>query len=175
MATMTDLYRRQRSVPPPPLGGRRAHSAGGDADGGEGRTLAPGLNTEQARYPGTHYDTEIRRDKTPWFPRDHMVPGGLSWVNWTAAGPLRAELHMRDVTVRTMQGNTNSRALQDPRNPQRGLHTNPMSGVGRTVERFVNPAVPSMTGARVDRLSNARYDGQSYSQTTRVQGTGVRR
>jgi hypothetical protein len=34
----------------------------------------------------------------------------------------------------------------------------------------MDPANPSMTAGRVDRLSNARYDGQSYSQTTRVQG-----
>lgn len=172
--TSTYLNARQRAVPPPSQGVRRGHSGGGEADGGEGRTLAPGLVTELARYPGTRFDGLIQRDKSPWYPREYRTPGGLSWVDWTAAGPVRPELNMRNVSYRLMQGNSNSRADQDPNNPRQGLHTNPMPGVARTVERYVDPRNPQMTAARVDRLSNARYDGQSYSQTTRTQG-GIRR
>jgi len=171
-AYLTD---RQRATPPPPRGGRRAHSAGGYAEGGEGVTLARGLVSELSRYSPTVFDGEIRRERTPWYPREYAIPGGQSWVNWTAAGPIRAELGMRNVTLRTMAGTSNTRADQDPANPRQGLHTNPVNGVARTVQRYMDPANPAMTAARVDRLSNARYDGQSYSQTTRTQGGRVKR
>jgi hypothetical protein len=66
----TGLTRRQRTAPPAGDGtARRNESRGGRAPGGRPRTLAPGLQDELARYPGTAFDTRLRYDRTPWYPR----------------------------------------------------------------------------------------------------------
>jgi hypothetical protein len=168
--TATALTARQRSTPPAGDGtARRNESRGGWAPGGRPRTLAPGMVDELARYPGTTFDRGLRYDRTPWYPRDYYIPPANSWVNWTAAGPQRAELAMRALpAIRLMVGNSQSRAFADPANPQRGLHTNPAVGVTRTAPRYVD--TPQMRPGRQDRLTRASYAGQSYSQTTRMQG-----
>lgn len=170
MSDYSTLSARQRSVPPPDTHIRRAHSRGGWAAGGRARgPLVSGMEDEQARYPGTFFDRRTQRDRGPWYPIDYYVPQGNSWVNWTAAGPPRPELHMRNVTYRPEVGSSQTRAFRDPNNPQRGLHTNPVNGVARTLQRYVS-GNPQMRPGRVDRLTNAQYTGQSYSQTTRLQG-----
>jgi hypothetical protein len=70
--------------------------------------------------------------------------------------------------IRQMVGNSQSRAFHDPQNPQRGLHTNPKPGVAVTLPRY--QSTRQMQPGRQDRLTRARYAGQSYSQTTVPQG-----
>lgn len=161
------LTARQRTAPPYDRRTlRRGESAGG-YDVTSPRTLAPGIDDELARYPGTVYDREVCRDRGPFYMRPQYVPPPVTWVNWTAAGPIRPELHMRNVTLREMQGDSNSRyPVID--SPTTGMHTMTEPGVRRTVQRYMR--TPQITPGRQDRLSPGQYASQSYSQTTRLQG-----
>jgi hypothetical protein len=158
------------------------------------RTLVHGIEDEDERYPGTVNDTCITRVHTPWYPSAQYTPAGNSWVNWTAAGPTRPELHMHTLNFRVMQGTSRTRNLQDPRpdstyrqtapgyrstpegivQPSHaipvGLHTDPKMYGSHNVARFVTSGLPQMTTARQDRLRSGQYTGQNYSQTTRIQG-----
>lgn len=186
-------FRTQREpVPFNRRGTRRRNSVGGETPELIRRTLVAGMDGEATRYPGTSNDALIRRQQQPWFPSAQYTPAGDSWVNWTAAGPTRPELHMRDASYRLMQGNSQSRTflwpgaegqtvapgyrslpdgrIVQPTRPVRvGLHTDPKRAALITVERYTNRN-PRMTTARQDRLRSGQYTGQSYSQTTRVQG-----
>jgi|SRR5262245_868815 len=166
---------RQRSPHPIDKRSARRMEAGGGYDVAHPMTLAPGLETELPRYPGTVYDAEIVRERRPWYSIDVRSPVGDSWVDWTAAGPPRPELHMRTTDWREEQGASKSRFPFDPNSPTGGRHTMVHSGVKITTPRYVDSGNPQMRGARINRLSNARYAGQSYSQTTAVQGRAVRR
>lgn len=149
---------------------RLKDSSGGAVALGVRRTIAPGMEDDQTRYCPTTFDDQIRRDKTPWFPIPHWTPAGQGWVNWTQAGPIRPTLHMRTVNQRTMAGTSRTRFLANPLDPSVGLHTNPAVAVTRTVPRYVTPGVPQIRHGRQDRLTSGQYSGQSYSQTTRMQG-----
>lgn len=177
---MTTLRQRQRApVPFPTLereGIRHAQSLGGAVAALPRRTVAAQaaqLETD-TRYPGDANDDRIRRDRIPWYPSDQRSGVGTGEVDWTAAGPARPELHMRNVTVRRMAGTDQTRALANPVDPTVGLHTNPAIRPSGNLQRYA-AGVPVMRPARTDRLSPARYNGQSYSQTTVLQGGGRRR
>lgn len=171
---------------------RRRNSTGGETKQLIRRTLAAGMDSESTRHPGTVNDTGITRQQQPWYPMDTYTPAGDSWVNWTAAGPVRPELHMRDTSYRLMQGNSQTRQLLYPGQGPKviapgyrttpdgqiiqpttttrvGLHTDPKRAARITVERYTN-GNPRMRQPRQDRLRSGQYTGQSYSQTTRVQG-----
>lgn len=188
-----DLSERQRTPPPfnrRPV--RRRNSRGGQTPEYVRRTLVAGMDGESTRFPGTTNDTGITRQQSAWYPSAQYTPAGNSWVNWTAAGPLRPELHMRDASYRLMEGNSRTRNLQNPGGDTTeiapgyrsmpdgrivqpthrvsvGLHTDPKRAALITVQRYTNKN-PRMTTARQDRLRSGQYTGQSYSQTTRVQG-----
>lgn len=167
-APMPGMTRRQRTAPPMDRwSARRGESAGG-YDQASPRTLAAGLDTELERYPGDYFDGQIQRDRGPFYMQPRYIPPPVTWVSWTAAGPTRPELHMRNATLREMVGNTRSRFPVVPGAPTTGMHTMVTPGVARTVQRYVT--TPQMTGARIDRLKPGQYAGQTYSQTTRVQG-----
>lgn len=167
------LTARQRS--PHPID--RRHLRRGLAAGGyelaEPMTLAPGLETELPRYPGTVYDTGVIRERRPFYSALARSPVGDSWVDWTAAGPARAELHMRTTEWRCEAGYGATRYPVIPGSPTGGRHTMTPSAVARTVPRYQE--TQQQTGARINRLSSSRYAGQSYSQTTAVQGRSVPR
>jgi hypothetical protein len=131
---------------------------------------SPGLADDRARYSPETNDSLIRRDYTPWYPRATVVPAGTGRASWWAAGPARPELAQRNVTVNPRQGNSRSRAMQNPLAPGTGLHTEPQHAAIGTIARYVNPDNPRMSTARQNRLLPARYTGQSYSQTTLTQG-----
>lgn len=187
------MFRTQREPVPfnrrPP---RRRNAVGGAVAELTRRTLAMGIDDECSRFPGTTNDTKIRRQQMPWIPNPSYTPAGDSWVNWTMAGPIRDTLHMRDTSYRLMVGNSQSRNFQWPAPDGKttapgyrsmddgrilqptsdvfvGLHTDPKRAALSTVQRYTN-ANPTMTTARQDRLRSGQYTGQSYSQTTRVQG-----
>ncbi len=164
---VTTLSQLQRQAPPADRWhARRLESAGG-YDVAVPRTLAVGIDDERARYPGTVFDTEIMRDRGPYYQQARFIPPPVTWISWTAAGPIRPELNMRNVTLRTMVGNDTSR-FPVINSPTTGMHTMGPSGVARTVPRYVE--TPQMTAARQFRLSPGQYSGQTYSQTTRLQG-----
>jgi len=162
-----NLTQRQRTAPPIDRWSTRLGESGGGIDTASPRTLAAGLGTELARYPGDGFDTQIVRDRGPYYQQPVYVPPANNWLSWTAAGPTRPELHMRCGSWRNMVGNSASRyPVTD--SPSTGMHTMGPAGVARTVQRYVT--TPQMTAARVDRLRPGQYSGQSYSQTTQVQG-----
>lgn len=173
--TMPDpaLSQRQRAAPPIDRWHNRLGTSAGGYDTTHPLTLAPGMENDQARYPGTTQDSAVRRDKTPYYHAEVRSAVGDGWVNWTAAGPPRAELHMRTSTYRSEQGGT--RYPWIPSSPTGGRHTMVPNATSYTMPRYVDGAIPQMQAARVNRLAGARYQGQSYSQTTAVQGRAVRR
>lgn len=167
------LSQRQRAAPPiDRWHARRGLSAGG-YDRSNPMTLAPGMENDQARYPGTTQDGALLRDKSAFYHVGQKGNVGDGWVNWTAAGPVRAELHARTYTWRDEQGG--SRYPFIPGSPTGGRHTMVPSATTYTTPRYVDSGLPQMQGARVNRLAAARYSGQSYSQSTAVQGRSVRR
>lgn len=173
MSATPELSARQRAaIPIDRWHNRRGLSAGG-YDTTNPMTLAPGMENDQARYPGTVYDTAVTRDRQPYYHAEIRSAVGDGWVNWTAAGPVRGELHMRTTEYRVEQGGT--RYPYIPGSPTGGRHTMVPNAVGQSLPRYVSGVVPQMEAARINRLAPARYAGQSYSQTTAVQGRAVRR
>jgi hypothetical protein len=167
------LSQRQRAAPPIDRWHARRGESGGGYVHANPLTLAPGMENDQARFPGTEYDTAVLRDKSPFYHAETRANVGDGWVNWTAAGPPRAELHMRTSTYRVEQGGTRYPFI--PTSPTGGRHTMVPSATTYTTPRYVDAGLPQMTAARINRLSAARYSGQSYSQTTAVQGRSIRR
>ncbi len=173
MTTDPRLSALQRQAPPiDRTHARRGRSAGG-YDVAVPRTLAPGMDSELARYPGSNQDESLRRQRMPFYSVGQYRAPGQGWVNWTEAGPPRAELHMSTGTIRPEAGASRSRFPFVPGSPTGGMHTMIPSGPASSQvvpPRYGQSGNPQMRGARQDRLAAARYHGQSYSQTTRVQG-----
>ncbi len=168
-----DVQQRQRAPVPGfhSRPGRRTTAPGG-AVANQARFVV-GAQADVAdgdpRYYGASNDQTIRRDRTPWYPSDARSGVGTAEVDWTAAGPPRPELHMRNVTVRIMAGTSQTRAFANPKDPSVGLHTNPpFKPRGNLLRAEAGGAV--IRHGRTDRLSPARYRGQSWSQTTLEQG-----
>jgi hypothetical protein len=94
--------------------------------------------------------------------------------DWTHAGPARPTLWFeRGQTLSPRSGVSRSRFFQNPAAPGTGLHTqvdNDASGAFGSAGRYLNADVPQMRARRQNRLSPAVYTGQSFSQTTTVQG-----
>lgn len=159
---------RQRSAPPIDRRTPRRGESGGGYDVVEGpRTLAPGIENDLMRFPGTVFDGGIRRDRGPFFEQPQYIPPPVTWISWTDAGPRRPELHMRNVTYRNLVGNSKSRyPVVD--SPSTGMHSMGAAGTARTSQRYVT--TPQMRTARQNRISPGQYAGQTYSQTTRLQG-----
>lgn len=151
--------------------------------GGVGRTISPGLIDGRTRDIDGAYgrDALIKRDRTATFDFDAYRPAG-SLVDWTMSGPIRRSLWVRNHTDRRQAGTDNTRA-QDPtpittygmqdgiRNGKpHGMHTTPINGRVLSGRAFTPAGRAQMVSARYNRLADSVYVGQSYSQTTRVQG-----
>lgn len=161
------LVDRQRTAPPVDRRTlRRGLSAGGVAVA-RPRTLAVGMEDSQERVPAGVFDTQIIRDRGPFYSRDRAMAAGDNWVNWSTAGPVRPSVWQRNVSLRTMVGNSASR-YPFVNTPTGGMHTMTAGAVSRTLPRYQQ--TPQMVGARVDRLQPGQYSGQTYSQTTQLQG-----
>ena len=172
MGDLSDLQRQ-----PAPFVGDRWHQRVNPA-GSAGavtplfrRTIANGVDNEATRYNGAVNDDQIQRGNTPWYPLDNMHGAGTGMVNWTAAGPPRPELHMRQqFALRVMAGTSRTRALPSPVDPTIGLHSTPPKPREMGNVQRIKAKAPTIRTGRQNRLSAARYSGQSYSQTTRGQG-----
>lgn len=134
------------------------------------RTLAHGIEDEDTRYPGMGNDGKIRRGNTPFTTAQYRHGAGTGMVDWTACGPVRPELHVRqEFALRTMAGTSHTRYLASPADPRNGLHSTPPRSAEGNSQRIAAGQATIRPG-RQNRLTTARYTGQSYSQTTRVQG-----
>lgn len=155
---------------------RRGDSPGGTDQRGNGRDIVPGLVDGTIREAGGAYSRDglIMRDRIPAYDRDYMIGNADTQVDWTRCGPIRPSLWMRNRTVRRQVGSDNTRNF-DPhpiieygsQDQGHGMHTNPAPYKRATNARF-GSGIPQMQPAHVNRLSPARYSGQSYSQTTNV-------
>ncbi len=186
--TVDDGYRNpwpQREDVPGELrrGARRSvriDSSGGTPAPMRPRTLSNGIVDQIERFPGNQNDILICRDRGPVWHREYIATGRDSGlVDWTAAGPVRPELHTMQATLRLMQGNSASRNL-DPtpvtlgtQDQGHGLHTTPISSqLMGTSQRYAS-GNPQMKRPRSNRLQPGQYSGQSYSETTQIQATVV--
>jgi hypothetical protein len=118
-------------------------------------------------------DALIRRDGLPQYLVQNYVAAGVQVNNWTAAGPARPTLWTARGQTLTPRSGGKVRWLQNPAAPGTGLHTavnNDASGAVGSIGRYQDPKVPQMRARRQNRLSPALYSGQSYSQTTKIQG-----
>lgn len=120
-------------------------------------------------------DGLIARDQTPHQHIQKRSSAGMPVNDWAHSGPPRPSLWIRSITITPRSGGK-VRWLQNPAAPGTGLHTfvvNDASGaLGGANTRMADPAHRGMSSRRQNRLSPARYRGQSYSQTTRIQGGG---
>jgi hypothetical protein len=163
---------------------RLLDSAGGRVrPEGVGRTITPGLVDGRTRdIDGAYANDElIARDRTPVYDFDNYRAAG-SLVDWTASGPIRRSLWMRQHTLRRLVGTDNTRAqdptpvttygTQDGRNSKpHGMHTTPVSGRVLSSHTYAATGRAQMVSARFNRIADSAYTGQSFSQTTRVQGS----
>jgi hypothetical protein len=134
------------------------------------RWPAKGIDNEQMRDPGFLNDALIRRDHTPNWPTDNKHGVGDPWVNWTDCGPTRPELHSRIVNWRVMAGTSNTRYIPNPYDGTVGLHSRTARPPMGNIQRYQAGASTIRPG-RQNRLTQGTYNGQSYSQTTKMQGS----
>lgn len=132
------------------------------------RTI-PGADNNYLRDPMYLNDSQIRRDHSNSWPTDSRHGVGDALVDWTACGPPRPELHTRIVNFRVMAGTSATRYLPNPYDPTVGLHSRTHRSPLGNIQRY-EAGSPTIRPGRQDRLTVSRRTGQSYSQTTRVQG-----
>lgn len=166
----------QRNDVPEPYSPIRTDSSGGRPALPRARTYINGMVDQVDRFPGNANDCLIARDRAPVYHTEYLSTGRDSGlVNWTAAGPVRRELHTRQATLRTMQGNTMTRNLDPtptglgPQLQGHGMHSTPPSSFG-TPGRYQETT--QMRRPRTNRLQPGQFSGQSFSETTRLQQAG---
>ena len=137
------------------------------------RVAPHGIGDRQSTGYQQPNDTRISRDNTPHQHIQYRSSAGRPVNDWAHSGPPRPSLWINSVTISPRQGGK-VRYLQNPAAPGTGLHTyvvDDASGAIGSAARYTTPASGvRQTGRRQNRLSPARYVGQSYSQTTRTQG-----
>lgn len=130
---------------------------------------APGVQDQETRDPRYTNDALIRRDNSNFWPTDVKHGVGDSLVDWSACGPSRPEMHSRVVSFRVMAGTSNTRYIPNPYDPTVGLHSRTHRSQLGNIQRY-EAGTATMRPGRQDRLTQVTYSGQSYSQTTRMQG-----
>jgi len=110
---------------------------------------------EQVQIPQNTNAVLIRRARGGYYRESYYLPAANNWLNWTAAGPIRRIIKEWNFTYRPV--------VAAPR--WKGLHTNipfqPRDQAGRA----------RMQARRQNRLTVQRFRGQTYSQTTKLQGS----
>lgn len=137
-----------------------------------------GVGNQVERYYGAWDDGGINAEHTTFVATETYSRPGGGYNEWTQCGPSLngPGIWTRDVVVNQRQGTSNTSYLQNPEDPGTGLVTQVQglstyaAQVSQQQARYLDPAVPQQTRRRQGRLSPARYTGQSYSQTTQVQG-----
>lgn len=159
---------------------RHADESGGPVPGGVGRFIPRWSDpVTQTREGVNGNEQSIQHERTPWYDVDYMTSNHDTLVNWTDSGPIRQSLHMRQVTINRQVGTSATRNF-DPtpitqygmQDQGHGMHTNPEQPKARQLANF--RARQQQQPARVNRLSPSVYTGQSFSQTTVIQGSGRR-
>lgn len=192
----------QVHTPAPPFnrwGVRLGNSVGGPYPERRAWAQAVGVETNLTRAPQNLNDGAISRERMPWVHSGYAAPPA-HLVDWDAAGPARRALHMRNVTIRRMQGTSNTRA-QDPistmgggiqdgngslpggiknlnsagilvptNNTPHGLHTRVRGSDVRQSTKLHFNVQYQMRPGRQNRLASSNLHGQNYSQTTAPQG-----
>lgn len=136
-----------------------------------------GVGNETERYPGGWSDGNLNQEHTPFTAAQSYVAPGRGYNDWTSCGPSLngPGMWMRDVVVNRRVGTDNTSYLQNPELKGTGLvsqaygNTTYQGQMAQQLARY--QAQPNMTVRRQNRLSPARYQGQSYSQTTQMQGS----
>jgi hypothetical protein len=131
------------------------------------RTLTNGIVNQFLRFPETSNDDLITRDRVRTFHAPYAILPGISKVSYTDAGPIPTTLRQMNFSLVRGQGTSNSRAY-DPEHTGKGLHTNPAKGKAAMNARY--QATQQMRPVRQYRLNPSRRSGQTFSETTRVQG-----
>lgn len=156
----------QGELPPFPRDLARRGQSGGD--GGASRFMpifSPRKFGEPDWMPEDDPDQgNIYRVRQPAFLAE-TYSATNAWVNWTLAGPFRPVLRQDNVSIQRRMGNDSAFYL-NPDGSGRGLHSTPRPNYRANIERLENVNYPDMQGRGINRLSNSRYHGQSYSQTT---------
>jgi hypothetical protein len=106
------------------------------------------------RDPGNTLDDGVTKNKQAWWQHSNEGPLPKNIGNWTESGPVNPTLRLMTITWRrTSQGRRNL-----------GMHTN-IAWSPRNL-----PGRESMVARSQNRLTVARYRGQSFSSTTTVLG-----
>jgi hypothetical protein len=155
---------------------RHADQSGGSAPGGVGRFIPRfddpvTLTREQVNGA----EETIQHERIPVYDSNYMTSNHDTLVNWTDCGPIRPSLWMRNTTVNRQVGTSATRNF-DPhpittlgtQDQGHGMHTNPSQPKAAVNKNF--RARQQQQPARVNRLSPSVRSGQSYSQTTTIQG-----
>lgn len=104
--------------------------------------------------PNNTLDDGVTKEKGAWWQHSNQSPKPVMLGDWPASGPVSPTLRLRTFTWRrTSQGQRNF-----------GLHTN-IAWSPRTL-----PGRDSMVARQQNRLTVARYRGQSFSSTTEILG-----
>jgi hypothetical protein len=158
---------------------RHADGAGGGAPGGVGRFI-PRFDdpVTLTRELVNANELTISHERVPVFDSNYMTSNHDTLVNWTDCGPIRPSLWMRNTTVNRQVGTSTTRNY-DPRpivtlgtqDQGHGMHTNPEKAKVAQLKNYRGRQ--QQQPARVNRLSPGVRSGQSYSQTTTIQG-GIR-
>ncbi len=118
-------------------------------------------------------DALIIRDNTPHQHIQKYSGAGQTVNNWAKAGPPRPSFAVDRADTISPRSGGKVRWLQNPAAPGTGLHTyvvDDASGAIGSAARYTTAGVPKQSSRRQGRLSSSRYTGQSFSQTTQIQG-----
>lgn len=144
-----------------------------DGSGGRperGRIAQVYGDPEYLAGPGGFYDRTVYKQRGPWAKVGNYIPAADP-IRWTDSGPIRPEVHMHTSAWRRWSGG----AFQW----EEGMHTSSaairaasLAYGGAKSPRNKGPRGKGATsrGIQQNKLTTARYRGQTYSQTTRTLG-----
>lgn len=114
------------------------------------------------RYRGNTNDDQIVKNKSPWMHRGYGIPAGTGAGDFDqkTSGPAPITLRLNTFTYRQEVG--------DAHRDTTGMHTimpkDPTRSLGSNKPRV-------MVQGRTNLLTTVRFRGQTYSETTKEQGT----
>ena len=131
----------------------------------QGTDTTAALDDLTRAYPRNNLNMYLGEAGTPWVPVYGGTPGLWqpygSYEGYTA-GPVKG------IQSPVEQGAPGDGTMSVNSGPPHGLHSPTLPDYSLTLGYYL--AVPQMRAPRVDRPSNSRIGGQSYSQTVQPQG-----